>query len=244
MKQVAIAVLFVLALASGVSTKADSCADCQTLTVLETLTHFTVVGAPTTVEWFFLDSPANFEVIDTWQGGMFSGDLLSSHMNIGVPSSINLGRLSLFTDTNTGVICCSSCPPGTPVTLEPSFPGGEDVPACFDPYVHVYEITLESGLILSAGLKSSFIPETPGTFNVPEPATISLILVGFFFVMLGIIFALSLHKRSSYQLHKAAEHITITHLPEASLRGEKASWSRNGENLRLLYAFSVIAIQR
>ena len=88
MKRVAAAVLFVLAL--GVSTKADSCSDCQTLTVLETLTNFTVVGAPTTVEWLFLDFPSNFEVIDTWQGGMFSGDVLSSHVNIGVPISAAL----------------------------------------------------------------------------------------------------------------------------------------------------------
>jgi hypothetical protein len=178
MKGVAIAVLFVVALASGVSTKADSCADCQTLTVLETLTHFTVVGAPTTVEWLFLNSPANFEVIDTWQGGMFSGDVLSSHVNSGVPSSINLGSLSLFTDTDTGVICCSSCPPGSPVTLEPAFPGGPDVPACFDPYVNVYEVTFESGSILSAGLVNSFVPETPGTFTVPEPGVLLLVSVG------------------------------------------------------------------
>jgi hypothetical protein len=180
MKRVATAVLFVLALALGVSTKADSCADCQTLTVLETLTNFTVVGAPTTVEWLFLDSPANFEVIDTWQGGTFSGSTLSSHVNIGVPSSINLNSLSLFTDTNTGVICCSSCPPGVPITLEPGapVPGAPDVPACFDPYVHVYEATFESGSILSAGLVSSFIPETPGTFTEPEPGVLLLMSVG------------------------------------------------------------------
>ena len=47
MKRLAISVLFVLALVSGISTKADSCTDCQTLTVPETPTHFTVVGAPT-----------------------------------------------------------------------------------------------------------------------------------------------------------------------------------------------------
>ena len=173
MKRVAIAVLFVFALASAVSTKADSCADCQTLTVLETLTHFTVVGAPTTVEWLFLDSLANFEVIDTWQGGMFSGDVLSSHVNIGVPTSINLDSLSLFTDTNTGVICCSSCPPGALVTLELG------IPACFDPYVHVYEVTFESGSVVGAGLVSSFIPETPGTFAAPEPGVLLLASVGF-----------------------------------------------------------------
>lgn len=178
MKRVAISILFVVALVSGVSTKADSCTDCQTLTALETLTHFTVVGAPTTVEWLFLDSPANFEVIDTWQGGMFSGDVLTSHVNIGVPSSMNLSSLSLFTDTNTGVICCSSCPPGTAVTPEPAFPGGSDVPACFDPFVHVYDVTFESGSIVSAGLVASFIPESPGTFSAPEPGVLLLLSVG------------------------------------------------------------------
>jgi hypothetical protein len=175
MKRVAAAVLFVLAL--GVSTKADSCTDCQTLTVLETLTNFTVVGAPTTVEWLFLDFPSNFEVIDTWQGGRFSGDVLSSHVNIGVPSWINLYSLSLFTNTNTGVICCSSCPPSVPVTLEPVFPGGPDpdIPACFDPYVHVYDVTFESGFIISAALVGSFISTTP----VPEPGTLGLLGLGF-----------------------------------------------------------------
>jgi hypothetical protein len=181
MKRVAIPVLFVLASALGVSTKADSCTDCQTLTVLETLTHFTVMGAPTTVEWLFLDSPANFEVVDTWQGSStFLGNVLISHVNIGVPSSINLNSLSLFTDTNTGVTCCSSCPPGTPITLEPLSSGlpDVDVPVCFDPFVHVYEATFESGSFRSAVLVSSFIPETPGTFTAPEPGVLLLMSVG------------------------------------------------------------------
>jgi hypothetical protein len=171
--RVAVAVLFVLAL--GSLTKADSCADCQALTVLETLKDFTVVGAPTTVEWLFLNTPHNFEVIDTWQGGMFSGDVLSSHVNIGVPSWINLYSLSLFTDTNTGVICCSSCPPGVPVTLEPAFPGGPNIPACFDPYVHMYEVTFESGSVVSSPLVNSFISAT----LVPEPETLGLLGLGF-----------------------------------------------------------------
>jgi len=176
MKRVAIPVLFVLALALGVSTKADSCTDCQTLTVLETLTHFTVVVAPTTVEWLFLDS--NFEVIDTWQGSTtFLGNMLISHVNIGVPSSNDLNSLG-FTDAgNTGVICCSTCPPGTPVTLEPYF-GLPDVPVCLDPFVHVYELTFESGSFRSGTLVSSFIPETPGTFTEPEPGVLLLISVG------------------------------------------------------------------
>lgn len=173
------AALLVLVLALGISTKADSCPDdCQTLTVLETLTHFTVVGAPTTVEWLFLYPPANFQVIDTWQGGMFSGDTLSSHVNSGVPNSIGLGSLSLFTDTNTGIICCSSCPHGSPAILEPVFPGGPDIPVCFDPYVHVYAVTLGSGSILSAELVDSFVPETPGTFTVPEPQPLLLLCIG------------------------------------------------------------------
>jgi hypothetical protein len=157
---------------------ADSCTDCQTLTVLETLTDFTVLGAPTTVEWLFLDSPNNFVVVDTWQGSStFVGNVLISHVNIGVPSSINLNSL-VFTDSNTGVICCSSCPPGTPVTLEPIAPGLPDVPVCFDPYVNVYEATFESGSFQSLVLVSSFIPETPGTFTEPEPGVLLLMGVG------------------------------------------------------------------
>jgi len=150
------------------------------LTVLETLTHFTTVGAPTTVEWLFLDEPNNFEVIDTWQGGMFENSTLSSHLNIGVPTSINLASLSFFTDSSAGITCCSSCPPGTPVTLEPASPGGLDVPACFDPFVHVFEVTFSSGSILGAALVSSFIPEVPGTFIAPEPSTLLLLATGTF----------------------------------------------------------------
>jgi hypothetical protein len=181
----AIAVVFLLLLALGISTKADSCTlpDCQNLTVLETLTHFTTVGAPTTVEWLFLDEPNNFEVIDTWQGGMFDNSTLSNHLNIGVPTSINLASLSAFTDTNTGIICCSSCPPGTPVTLEPAFgaAGGPDVPACFDPFVNVYDVTFVSGSVLEAALVGSFIPETPGTFiPAPEPGTLLSLAAGMF----------------------------------------------------------------
>jgi|SRR5580658_5390565 hypothetical protein len=181
----AIAVVFLLLLAFGISTKADSCMlpDCQNLTVLETLTHFTTVGAPTTVEWLFLDEPNNFEVIDTWQGGMFDNSTLSNHLNIGVPTSINLASLSAFTDTNTGIICCSSCPPGTPVTLEPAFgaAGGPDVPACFDPFVNVYDVTFVSGSVLEAALVGSFIPETPGTFiPAPEPGTLLSLVAGMF----------------------------------------------------------------
>jgi PEP-CTERM motif len=179
----ALAVVVLLSLAFGISTKADSCAppDCQTLTVLETLTHFTTVGAPTTVEWLFLDEPNNFEVIDTWQGGMFDNTTLSSSVDIGVPNSINLASLSAFTDTNTGITCCSSCPPGTPVTLEPAFPGGPDVPVCFDPFVHVYDVTFGSGSALGAVLVGSFIPEVPGTFiPTPEPGTLLLLAAGMF----------------------------------------------------------------
>ena len=180
----AIAAVVLLTLALGISTKADSCVPpgCQTLTVLETLTHFTTVGAPTTVEWLFLDKPYNFEVIDTWQRGMFDNSTLSSHLNIGVPNSINLASLSAFTDTNTGIICCSSCPPGTPVTLEPAFGalGGPDVPACFDPFVNVYDVTFVSGSMLGAALVGSFIPEVPGTFFAPEPGTLLLLAAGMF----------------------------------------------------------------
>jgi hypothetical protein len=180
----AIAVMVLLALALGISTKADSCArpDCQTLTVLETLTHFTTVGAPTTVEWLFLDEPNSFKVVDTWQGGMFDNTTLSSSVDIGVPNSINLASLAAFTDTNTGIICCSSCPPGIPVTLEPAFPGGSDVPACFDPFVHVYDATFDSaGTILESVLVGSFIPETPGTFiPAPEPETLLLLVAGMY----------------------------------------------------------------
>ena len=45
-----------------------------------------------------------------------------------------------------------------------------------------------------------------GTFAVvaPEPGTISFILFGFFFVMLGIVLALSLQKRSGHQLHRTS----------------------------------------
>ena len=41
------------------------------LTVLETLTQLTTVGARTTVEWLFLDEPNNLSKSRTWQGGMF-----------------------------------------------------------------------------------------------------------------------------------------------------------------------------
>jgi len=180
----AIAVVFLLFGALGISTKADSCAppDCQTLTVLETLAHFTTVGAPTTVEWLFLNAPNNFEVVDTWQGGMFDNATLSSSVDTGVPNSINLASLFAFTDSNTGITCCSSCPPGTPVTLEPAFgpAGGPDVPACFDPFVHVYDVTFGSdGSILEAALVGSFIPEVPGTFiPAPEPGALMLLAAG------------------------------------------------------------------
>jgi hypothetical protein len=185
-KLTAVFVLLLFVLALGSSTKADSClqGNCQDLIVLETLTHFTTPGAPTTVEWLFLTSP-NFEVIDTWQGGMFDNATLSGSVNIGVPTSINLASLFSFTDTNSGIICCSSCPPGTPVTLEPAFGtiGGPDVPACFDPHVNVYQAILSSGTFVSAGLVDSYIPETPGTFirppvSTPEPGIFLMLATG------------------------------------------------------------------
>jgi hypothetical protein len=119
---------------------------------------------------------------------MFDNAFVSSRVDIGVPQSFDLGSVFSFTDTNSGIICCSSCPPGTPVTLEPAFGanGGPDVPACFDPRVNVYEATFISGSLQSAGLVGSYIPETPGTFvPAPEPGTFLILATGLSGLVLG-----------------------------------------------------------
>jgi len=178
MKRAAIGVLFMFLLAFGNSAKADSCtADCQTLTVLETLTSFTTVGAPRTVEYLFLNSP-NFEVIDTWQGDVFSSPILSGQVDIGVPPWINLDSVLNFASKNDGIVCCSYCPPGSAIISDT---GNPPTPVCFDPYVHVYDVTFNAaGLITSSGtgLVSSYLPATPGTFAAPEPGTLPLLSLG------------------------------------------------------------------